>query len=37
MSLTLEQVWGTMQQIQQQLQALEQNRSGDMVALEEEI
>ena len=26
-----------MQQIQQQLQALEQNRSGDRVALEEEI
>ena len=37
MSLTLEQVWGTMQQLQQQLQALEQSRSGDRAALEEEM
>ena len=37
MSLTLEQVWGTMQQIQLQLQTLEQSRMGDRSALEEEI
>ena len=37
MSLTLEQVWGSMQQLQAQLQTIEQNRVGDRSALEEEI
>ncbi len=37
MSITLEQVWGMMQQLQQQQQALEQSRVGDRSALEEEM
>ena len=37
MSGTTEQMWGMMQQLQQQLQALEQSRMGDRSALEEEM